>query len=105
MGTSIKAYAALQKGESLRPFEYDPGELGPDQVEVAVEYCGLCHSDLSMLDNDWGMTRATEGSPPACVLSGHGLFPCPRTSTRPNPARCSAAVSRFTRAKPGIAWC
>jgi uncharacterized zinc-type alcohol dehydrogenase-like protein len=38
------------------PFEYDPGALGADEVEIAIEHCGICHSDLSMLDNEWGMT-------------------------------------------------
>ena len=52
----IKAYAAHEPGGKLEPFEYDPGELQPGQVEIAVEYCGICHSDLSMLDNEWGMT-------------------------------------------------
>lgn len=47
----------MQKGEPLRLIEFDPGELGGDQVEVAVEFCGICHSDLSMLDNEWGMTQ------------------------------------------------
>jgi uncharacterized zinc-type alcohol dehydrogenase-like protein len=50
------AYAADAKGGSLKPFDYDPGDLGPAQVEVKVEHCGICHSDLSMLDNEWGMT-------------------------------------------------
>ncbi|PSN19419.1 alcohol dehydrogenase, partial [filamentous cyanobacterium CCP5] len=53
----IKAYAAHEPGGRLEPFEYDPGELLPDQVEIEVDYCGICHSDLSMLDNDWGMTQ------------------------------------------------
>jgi uncharacterized zinc-type alcohol dehydrogenase-like protein len=35
----------------------DPPPLGDDEVEVAVEYCGLCHSDLSVLHNDWGITQ------------------------------------------------
>ena len=52
----IKAYAAQGPGEVLQPFEYDPGPLGDDEVEIQTEYCGICHSDLSMLDNDWGMT-------------------------------------------------
>ncbi|HSR88188.1 MAG TPA: NAD(P)-dependent alcohol dehydrogenase [Pontiella sp.] len=52
----IKAYAAKEPGGKLEPFEYDPGELGPGQVEIDVDYCGICHSDLSMLDNEWGMT-------------------------------------------------
>jgi alcohol/geraniol dehydrogenase (NADP+) len=52
----IKAYAALEPNAALVPFEYDPGPLAPDQVEIDVEYCGICHSDVSMIDNSWGMT-------------------------------------------------
>ncbi len=52
----IKAYAALNAGGKLQPFEYDPGKLGVLDVEIDVEYCGICHSDLSMLHNEWGMT-------------------------------------------------
>ena len=52
----IKAYAATAAGGTLSPFEYDPGELGHDQIEIVVEHCGLCHSDLSMINNDWGFT-------------------------------------------------
>lgn len=53
---AIRAFAATQAKGELKPFEYDPGPLGTDQIEVAVSHCGICHSDLSMLDNDWGMT-------------------------------------------------
>lgn len=53
----IRAYAALEKGGELKPFEYDPKPLGSEDVEIDVEYCGICHSDLSMLHNDWGMTQ------------------------------------------------
>lgn len=53
----IKAYAAFEPGGELKPFEYDPGPLGHDEVEIDVEHCGICHSDLSMLKNDWGMTQ------------------------------------------------
>src|SRR5260370_489015 len=35
----------------------DLGPLGAEDVEVAVEHCGLCHSDLSVLNNDWGMSQ------------------------------------------------
>jgi len=51
--TSIKAYAAMEAGGELRPYEYDPGELAHNHVEISVSACGLCHSDLSMIDNDW----------------------------------------------------
>ena len=56
MSHSITALAALEAKQKLQSFEYDPGELGPEQVEIAVESCGICHSDLSMLDNDWGIS-------------------------------------------------
>lgn len=53
----IKAYAAKEPKGKLEPFEYDLGPLGPDDVLVNVEHCGICHSDLSMLNNDWGLTE------------------------------------------------
>ena len=56
MSTRIRAWAAEKSGAPLQPFEYDAGPLGPEQVEVAVEHCGVCHSDVSMLDNEWGNT-------------------------------------------------
>jgi uncharacterized zinc-type alcohol dehydrogenase-like protein len=55
--SKIKAYAATAPGAALAPFEFDPGPLGDEQVEIAVDYCGICHSDLSMLQNQWGMTQ------------------------------------------------
>jgi uncharacterized zinc-type alcohol dehydrogenase-like protein len=54
---TIKAYAADAPGAELKPFEYDPGPLKAEEVEIQVEYCGLCHSDLSMLNNDWGISQ------------------------------------------------
>jgi uncharacterized zinc-type alcohol dehydrogenase-like protein len=51
----IHAYAAHKPEGKLQPFEYDPGDLAPGQVEIDVLSCGICHSDLSMLENHWGM--------------------------------------------------
>ncbi|MEN9271975.1 MAG: NAD(P)-dependent alcohol dehydrogenase, partial [Gloeomargarita sp. DG_1_5_bins_55] len=53
----IHAYAAHTPGGRLEPFAYDPGDLPPGAVEVQVEYCGICHSDLSMLNNEWGISQ------------------------------------------------
>ncbi len=53
----IKAYAVLEPKGQLKPFEYTPAELGPNEVEIEVHYCGLCHSDLSMINNEWGQSR------------------------------------------------
>lgn len=52
----IHAYAARQAGTTLEPFEFDPGALRDQEVEIAVDYCGVCHSDLSMLKNEWGIS-------------------------------------------------
>jgi len=54
--SQIHAYAANQVKGTLESYTYDAGDLDPEQVEIKVEYCGICHSDLSMLDNEWGMT-------------------------------------------------
>ncbi len=52
----IQALAARKAGGELAPFSYDPGPLLPEQVEIDVQYCGICHSDLSMLNNEWQHT-------------------------------------------------
>ncbi len=53
---NIQAFAAAAPGAKLEPFEFNPGPLGEEQVEVQVNHCGVCHSDLSMLDNEWHMS-------------------------------------------------
>jgi uncharacterized zinc-type alcohol dehydrogenase-like protein len=52
----IRAYAAHEPGGRLERFDFDPGPLQTGQVEIDVEWCGICHSDLSMLDNEWHMS-------------------------------------------------
>jgi uncharacterized zinc-type alcohol dehydrogenase-like protein len=53
----VKAYAADEAGAPLRPFEYELGEIGSEEVDIEVIHCGICHSDLSMLDNDWQISQ------------------------------------------------
>ena len=52
-----KGYAATKAGGKLELFEYDLGPLGDHQVDIKVDYCGICHSDLYMIDNSWGMSQ------------------------------------------------
>ena len=54
---TVHAYAAHEPGGRLEPFEYEPEPLQSREVGIDVLCCGLCHSDLHMLDNDWNMTR------------------------------------------------
>jgi uncharacterized zinc-type alcohol dehydrogenase-like protein len=53
----IQAYAAHKPKGRLEPFEYDPGQLASDEVEIDVQYCGICHSDLSMINNEWNFSE------------------------------------------------
>lgn len=50
---SIHCYAALSAKQTLQKFEYDPKPLGPHDVEIQISHCGICHSDLHLIDNDW----------------------------------------------------
>ncbi len=53
---TVHAFAAPAAGKPLEPFEYTFGPLGPEEVEIDVQYCGICHSDLSMIENQWHMS-------------------------------------------------
>lgn len=53
----VKAYAAFEAGGKLEEYHYELPVLESEQVDIKVEYCGICHSDLSMLNNEWGMTQ------------------------------------------------
>lgn len=55
--TKVQAFAAMEAGGSFREYEYELPELRPDEVDIHVEACGICHSDLSMLDNEWELTE------------------------------------------------
>src|ERR1035438_7287051 len=55
--STIHALAASAAHAKLEAFSYDPGPLGDEQVEIEVHFCGICHSDLSMLNNEWQMTQ------------------------------------------------
>ena len=53
----IHAFAAQQAGGRLEPFAYEAGPLGGNEVEIAVTHCGICHSDIHLIDNDWHTDR------------------------------------------------
>jgi len=47
------AYAAL---ENLSPFKFDRREPKPHDVLIEILYCGVCHTDIHFIRNDWGMS-------------------------------------------------
>src|SRR4051812_13772898 len=53
---STKAYAAQGPTTALAPFQIDRRALRPDDVQLEILYCGVCHSDLHMVRNEWKQT-------------------------------------------------
>lgn len=51
-----KAYAATDAHSPLRPFEITRRDAGPEDVEIEILYCGVCHSDLHTARNEWKNT-------------------------------------------------
>ena len=56
-GRRDSAWVAKAAKQPLQLEEIDLGPLGGEEVEIAVEHCGLCHSDLSVANNDWGISQ------------------------------------------------
>ncbi|HTV16622.1 MAG TPA: NAD(P)-dependent alcohol dehydrogenase [Acidobacteriaceae bacterium] len=54
---TIQGLAVHAAGAELLPLKYDPGNLRPQDVEVRITHCGVCHSDLHLIDNDWGVSQ------------------------------------------------
>jgi uncharacterized zinc-type alcohol dehydrogenase-like protein len=53
----INGLAAHAAGAELLPYHYEPGKLGAHEVEIAITHCGICHSDLHLISNDWGISQ------------------------------------------------
>lgn len=48
-----KAFAALEPNKDLVPYKYKVKSCGPNDAKVRVLYCGICHSDIHMVKNEW----------------------------------------------------
>jgi len=55
--TQISAYAAQKIKDRMQPFPIERRAVGKTDVRIDVEYCGVCHTDLHFVNNDWGMTE------------------------------------------------
>jgi uncharacterized zinc-type alcohol dehydrogenase-like protein len=49
-----KAYAAASAQSPLAPFSFERRSLGPRDVHIEIAYCGICHSDIHQVRNEWG---------------------------------------------------
>lgn len=54
--TVFKGFAVQKPHEKFQLFEYEPRPLGPKDIDIKVTHNGLCHTDIHMRDDDWGVT-------------------------------------------------
>lgn len=52
--TKSFGYAAQDKTSELEPFSFERREVGADDVLIDIEYCGICHSDIHQVRDEWG---------------------------------------------------
>jgi alcohol dehydrogenase (NADP+) len=62
----VNAYAAPAAGEPLAPTTIERRAVGPNDVLIAIEYAGICHSDIHTVNGDWGPQ-------PFPVVPGHEI--------------------------------
>ena len=55
--SDIHGLAAHAAGAHLLPYKYDPGDLKPEDVEVKITHCGICRSDVHLIDNDFSSSK------------------------------------------------
>ena len=54
---NVHAYAAQNSKADLKPFDIKRRELKDDDVRIEIDYCGVCHSDIHTVRNDWENTK------------------------------------------------
>ena len=50
----VKAYATHSAGAPLEPFQIERRAVGPTDVQIEIAYCGICHSDIHQVRDEWG---------------------------------------------------
>src|ERR1041384_3498554 len=52
--TKSFGYAAQNETSGLAPFSFERRDVGPNDVLIDIEYCGICHSDIHQVRGEWG---------------------------------------------------
>ena len=81
--SATKAYAAPSRDARLAPFSIERRAPAADDVAIAIDYCGICHTDLHLVHNDWGMSTYP-------IVPGHEIV-----------GRVTSVGSAVTRFKTG----
>ncbi|MFA0810212.1 NADPH-dependent aldehyde reductase Ahr [Microbulbifer epialgicus] len=81
---TINAYAVMEAGGPFQLHQIKLGALGATEVELDVLYCGVCHSDLSMIEDEWGRSKYP-------MVAGHEVI-----------GRVTATGEQASHFKPGM---
>lgn len=49
-----KGYAAKSASDTLQPFEFERRDLKANDILIEIEFCGVCHSDIHQVRDEWG---------------------------------------------------
>jgi alcohol dehydrogenase (NADP+) len=56
MTMNVLGYAAPSAKAELAPYQFKRRDIRADDVVIEILYCGICHSDVHHVNNDWGGT-------------------------------------------------
>jgi uncharacterized zinc-type alcohol dehydrogenase-like protein len=65
--SEVKAYGAKKQAANLEQMIIERRDLQPDDVHIKITYCGVCHSDIHTVQNDWGNSKYP-------VVPGHEII-------------------------------
>ena len=49
-----RGYAVMAEKEALKPFTFSRRDVGPGDVQIDIEFSGVCHSDIHTGRSEWG---------------------------------------------------
>jgi uncharacterized zinc-type alcohol dehydrogenase-like protein len=81
--STVKAYAATSAVSPLAPFQLERRAVGPKDVQIDIAYCGICHSDIHQVRDEWGRSMYP-------MVPGHEIV-----------GRVSAVGAEVTAFRPG----
>ena len=64
---NINAYGARANDADLEPMKIERREILANDVKIEITYCGVCHSDIHQVRNDWGNSKYP-------VIPGHEII-------------------------------
>ena len=54
MTMNVLGYAAPSAKDALEPYQFERRDMRSDDIVIEILYCGICHTDIHYVQNDWG---------------------------------------------------